>query len=159
MFVLLEANNFIMFLCDDMLSLQNISWAVGQTTILNNISADIGVGKAIGIVGPNGCGKTSLLNVINGFTTPSSGRIYFSGEDITKLSVEQRAKRGIGRVFQSFGIIKSLSLYENLALAFVTQLSRRQQLQPVSHLPKHMKNRIDDILHELTLYEKRYQKA
>lgn len=44
-----------MVFCDDMLSLQNISWAVGQTAILKDISADIGVGKAIGIVGPNGC--------------------------------------------------------------------------------------------------------
>ncbi len=142
-----------------MLLLKNISWSVGQVPILKDISLSVETGKAIGIVWPNGCGKTSLLNIINGFRLPNHGTLSFLWEDITKLSVEQRAHRGIGRVFQSFGIIKSLTLYENLALAFVTRLSWIQQLKPTSKLPKPMKDEIDSILHELTLYEKRHQKA
>lgn len=116
-------------------------------------------GQAVGIVGPNGCGKTSLLNTINGFNTPTSGEIIFQHKNITNFSVEQRANEGIGRVFQSFGIFKQLSLYHNLALAFVTKLSGWQKLMPVSRLPKKYKDQIDHVLQELDLYEKKDELA
>jgi len=51
----------------------------------------IKAGQAIGLVGPNGCGKTSLINLINGFNKPQSGSIVLDDRHITKLSVEQRS--------------------------------------------------------------------
>ncbi len=71
------------------------------------------------------------------------------------MSVEQRSLLGVGRVFQSFGIFKNLTLQENLALAFVHKLRRRQKWLPISYLPKEMKEQIKDILEQLELYDKR----
>jgi len=142
-----------------MLELHNIHRKAGNTHIIKWVDLSINNGQAIGIVGPNGCGKTSLLNTINGFNTPSEWNIMFEWKDITWLSVEQRAKMGIGRVFQHAGIFKGLTLYQNLALAFVNQLNWRQKLLPLSRLPQEMRDEIDAILEELTLFDKRHEKA
>jgi len=80
-------------------------------------------------------------------------------KDITSLSVEKRALEGIGRVFQSFWIFKGLTLYENLALAYVTQLSWKHKILPLRFLPNHIKDEIHDVLNELDLYEKKDQLA
>ncbi|MCX6824977.1 MAG: ATP-binding cassette domain-containing protein [candidate division SR1 bacterium] len=142
-----------------MLKLQNIHRKAGKTPIINGIDFTIQSGQVIGLVGPNGCGKTSLLNLINGFYSPTEGKIIHDHLDITNTSVEQRAIGGIGRVFQSFGIFRNLTLYENLALAFVKQLHRKYKFLPIRFLPKHMRAEIDEILHELELYDKKDQLA
>ncbi len=116
-------------------------------------------GQAVGLVGPNGCGKTSFLNTINGFNTLSCGSITLDGKDLTTMSVEQRALEGVGRVFQSFGIFKGLSLYENLALAYVKQLHRKHKLLPLSYLPQHIKDEIEQVLQEVELRDKRHELA
>lgn len=71
------------------------------------------------------------------------------------MSVEQRSLMGVGRVFQSFGIFKNLSLEENLALAFVHKLRRWQKRLPVSMMPTMYRDEIHAILHELELFGKR----
>jgi ABC-type branched-subunit amino acid transport system ATPase component len=142
-----------------MLTIRNLSRRVGNQHIINDIDLDIVQWSAIGLVWPNGCGKTSLINLINGFNLPQQGSVIFKGKHITKLSVEERSLLGIWRVFQSFGIFKNLTLEENLALAFVHKLTRRQKWGTMRTLPTHMKEQIADILHELDLYDKRKQLA
>ena len=66
---------------------------------------------------------------------------------------------GIGRVFQSFGIFKNLTLFENLALAFVNTLHRKYKFLPPSFLPKEKKDQIDAVLHELDLHNKKNELA
>jgi len=142
-----------------MLTIENLTRHVGNNHIINGIDLHIKAGQAIWLVGPNGCGKTSLINLINGFYKPQSGAIILDGKHITKLSVEQRALEWVGRVFQSFGIFKNLTLEENLALAFVKKLKRWQKWLTLSMLPKEMKEQIADVLKELDLYDKRKQLA
>jgi len=142
-----------------MLKLENLHRHVGKTPIINGVSFEIQKGKTIGLVGPNGCGKTSILNLINGFYQPSQGKIIHNYTEITHKSVEQRAINGIGRVFQHFGILRNLTVYENLALAFVKKLHRRYKFLSPNFLPKSMKTEIDEILGELDLYEKKNQLA
>lgn len=142
-----------------MLTIENLTRHVWNNHIINGIDLHIKPGQAIWLVGPNGCGKTSLINLINGFNKPQSGSIVFDDRHITKMSVEQRAITGIGRVFQSFGIFKNLTLEENLALAFVNKLKRRQKRGTIRTLPQYMQEQITDILKELDLYEKRKQLA
>ncbi|MFZ2150526.1 MAG: ATP-binding cassette domain-containing protein [Candidatus Absconditicoccaceae bacterium] len=142
-----------------MLTLHNIERSIGGNHILNGIDLTAHQGQAIGLVGPNGCGKTSLLNVINGFYTATHGSVIFDDKHITHLSVESRGQMGIGRVFQSFGIFKNLTLFENLALAYVNNLNRKYKFLPPSFLPKEKKDQIDAILHELDLYGKKNELA
>ena len=120
---------------------------------------DVKTWQAIGIVGPNWCGKSSLLNTINGFNTVNDGKIVFCDTDITTASVEKRADMWIWRVFQSFGIFKSLTLFENLSLAYVKQLWWKQKLLPLSFLPQRIKDEIDAVLQDLDLYDKKHERA
>jgi len=69
------------------------------------------------VVGPNGAGKTTMCDVISGLTRPTTGKVYFNGEDISPLSDTQRAQRGIGRKFQIPNVFDSLSVWENMLLA------------------------------------------
>lgn len=100
------------------LSLHNLSLRLGEQQILNNVSFDISQGEVVGLIGPNGSGKTTLFNVLSGFLRPTGGTITFKNEDITNLSPSHRAHRGIGRVFQNFGIFREMTLEENLLVAF-----------------------------------------
>ena len=138
-----------------MLQIKNLHWWVGKVDILKGIDFHVKKSEAIGIVWPNGCGKTSFINCINGFNKLTKGRVSFQGEDITKRTIEYRARLWIGRVFQSFGIFKNLTLFENLSLAYITSLPFYYKLLPLSYLPKQVKKEISEVLKELDLYKKR----
>ena len=69
------------------------------------------------VVGPNGAGKTTMCDVISGLTRPTTGRVYFAGEDVSGLTDTERAKRGIGRKFQIPNVFDSLTVWENMLLA------------------------------------------
>ena len=82
-----------------MLELKNLSFAAsaesGTVDILKHIDLTVEDGKFIVITGPNGGGKTTLAKAIMGLVTPTEGQIIWNGEDITALSITERAKRGI----------------------------------------------------------------
>ena len=87
-----------------MLTLKNLSLtaadAQGRADIVKNVSLDVEDGKFLVITGPNGGGKTTLAKLIMGLATPTGGQIFLDGEDITGLSITDRAKRGISYSFQ-----------------------------------------------------------
>ncbi len=99
------------------LSLSHLSLALGGQRILNDVSFDVAEGEVIGLIGPNGSGKTTLFNVLSGFLKPDSGTIHFKNADITRFSPSERARIGIGRVFQNFGIFRDMTLEENVLVA------------------------------------------
>lgn len=101
-----------------MLKLENITWSVPDgEQILNGINLEIPDGKLTVVTGPNGGGKTSLAKIIAGLETPSSGKIYLDGEDITDLDITQRALKGIGYAFQQPVRFKGLTVRNLLELA------------------------------------------
>ncbi len=100
-----------------LLDLSNLSLTIGNHQILKDITFDVPEGQVIGLIGPNGSGKTTLFNVISGFLKPSGGSISLKGQDITQVSPSQRAKLGVGRVFQNFGIFREMTLEENVLVA------------------------------------------
>ncbi len=85
--------------------------------ILHGVNVTVQPGEVVGLIGPNGSGKTTFFNVLCGFLKPSSGSIGFKDADITALSPSQRARIGIGRVFQNFGIFRDMTLEENVLVA------------------------------------------
>jgi ABC-type branched-subunit amino acid transport system ATPase component len=100
-----------------LLSVRNLSLTIGNQHILDDISLEVEQGEIVGLIGPNGSGKTTLFNVLSGFLKPTGGTILFRGEDITTLPPAKRALRGIGRVFQNFGIFREMTLEENVLVA------------------------------------------
>ncbi|MEE2738415.1 MAG: ATP-binding cassette domain-containing protein, partial [Planctomycetota bacterium] len=69
------------------------------------------------IIGPNGAGKTTLCDVISGKTLPSSGRVFFDGNDITTMPDDEIARLGVGRKFQTPTVFDSLTVFENMELS------------------------------------------
>ena len=110
-----------------MLELKNISFNVHSESrekeILKNISLTIPDGKLYVITGPNGGGKSTLAKIIAGIEPPTDGQIIFNGEDITAMSVTERAKLGIGFAFQQPVKFKGLRVSDLINLATGKKLS------------------------------------
>ena len=100
-----------------LLQVSALSLSLNGQQILNDISFEVEKGEVIGIIGPNGSGKTTLFNVLSGFLKPTAGTLHFKSEDMTRFSPPKRAKMGIGRVFQNFGIFREMTLEENVLVA------------------------------------------
>ena len=104
-----------------MLELQNICYRVstpeGEQDILKNVSITIPDHKLVVFTGPNGGGKTTLAKVIMGLVQPTSGRVLYNGEDVTDLSITERAKRGISYGFQQPPRFKGITVHDLLLLA------------------------------------------
>ena len=79
-----------------LLELKDICFTRDNRKILDHINLDIDVEKFVAITGPNGSGKSTLVKIIMGIEKPTSGQILFNGEDITNLSITERARKGIG---------------------------------------------------------------
>ncbi|MBO0741356.1 MAG: ABC transporter ATP-binding protein [Hyphomicrobiaceae bacterium] len=89
----------------------------GQSHVLRGVSLRIAAGEAIGLMGRNGMGKTTLIRTLVGLVRPRAGAVLFEGEDITGLPTFAIARRGIAYVPEGRGIFSTLSVGENLAIA------------------------------------------
>ena len=103
-----------------MLQLKDISYVVkdelGEKAILKNVNLTIDE-RFVAITGPNGGGKSTLAKVIAGIIKPTSGRIYLDGEDITDLSITERAQKGISYAFQQPVRFKGLTVRDLINIA------------------------------------------
>ena len=110
-----------------MLTLKNLRLtaadAQGRADIVKNVSLDVEDGKFLVITGPNGGGKTTLAKLIMGLATPTGGQIFLDGEDITGLSITDRAKRGISYSFQQPPRFKGMKVSDLLTIAAGKALS------------------------------------
>ena len=100
-----------------MLKLENICFHKDNKDILKNINYEINDSKLIVITGPNGSGKSTLAKIIMGIEKPTSGKIIFNGEDITNLSIDERAKLGISFAFQQPVRFKGITVLDLIKLS------------------------------------------
>ncbi|MDE2166616.1 MAG: ABC transporter ATP-binding protein [Alphaproteobacteria bacterium] len=100
-----------------LLQVENVSKRFGDLVAVDGVSMTVETGELRAVIGPNGAGKTTFFNLISGFLTPSSGRIIFDGEDVTKLLPAWRVWRGIARTFQITEVFPELTTRENLRIA------------------------------------------
>jgi branched-chain amino acid transport system ATP-binding protein len=99
-----------------LLKLEGISKSFGKLAALSDVSISVGQGEVVGLIGPNGAGKTTLFNVITGFFKPTSGKVFFNGQNVTSRTPDQKAKMGLVRTFQIPRPFKELSVFNNVAM-------------------------------------------
>jgi len=98
-------------------SAESLNKRFGAVTAAQDISVGIERDSVVGLIGTNGAGKTTFINMVTGYLKPDSGRILFDGEDITQLSPREVTRRGISRSFQIAQLYNTLTVMENIMIA------------------------------------------
>jgi len=102
---------------DAILAVAGLRKAFGALVATDGVSLEVREGETHAIIGPNGAGKTTLIGQLAGNLRPDEGRILFAGEDVTRLSAPQRARKGFARSFQITSIYRDFTALDNVALA------------------------------------------
>jgi branched-chain amino acid transport system ATP-binding protein len=100
-----------------LLKVEGVTRRFGDLVAVDNVSMAVEPGELRAVIGPNGAGKTTFFNMISGFLAPTTGRIVFDGEDVTRLLPARRVWRGIARTFQITEVFPELTTRENLRIA------------------------------------------
>ena len=106
----------------------------GETKACDGVNFVVQKGEFLSLVGSNGAGKTSLVNLISAHLTPDSGQILFEGKDITFMTVSERIKAGIARSFQIVNLFDGLSVFDNVSLSV---FSRDGKAAKITSLAEH----------------------
>lgn len=101
----------------EVLRAEGLSKHFGGLKAVNQVQFKIEPNETVGIIGPNGSGKTTFFNLLSGLFPPTAGRVIFFGEDITDVSPNQRVLKGMVRTFQLVSVFNSMSVWENLILS------------------------------------------
>jgi branched-chain amino acid transport system ATP-binding protein len=104
-------------MADPILEVEGLGKTFGSITAARDITLAVPPRQTVGIIGANGAGKTTFVNLITGYLKPSSGRIRFEGRDITDLSPRAITRLGVGRSFQVAQVFTTLSVQDNMAVA------------------------------------------
>jgi branched-chain amino acid transport system ATP-binding protein len=120
----------------------------GDTHAVDKVDFTVGEGEVLSLIGSNGAGKTSLVNLISGLIEPDSGKIVFRGEDVTRQSVHGRIKAGIARSFQIVNLFDELTILDNVALSiFSRQGKTRRLLSLADHQHEVWQEAVDILRH------------
>lgn len=112
---------------DPLLDVQELVVCYGEVPALSQISFSVFPGELVALLGSNGAGKTTTMRALSGLLTPTAGRIFFGGEDITQTLTEQRVRGGIVAVPEGRGIFVGMTVQENLDMGcYGRKFSSRQ---------------------------------
>jgi branched-chain amino acid transport system ATP-binding protein len=102
---------------DLLLETQGLRKTFGALRATDGVDFDVRAGETHAVIGPNGAGKTTFIKQLSGELRPDTGKVCFSGEDITALPVQRRSRKGLARSFQITSIYRDFSALDNVALA------------------------------------------
>jgi branched-chain amino acid transport system ATP-binding protein len=118
------------------LEVEGLTKRFGGITAVDGVSFALREGEVLGIIGPNGSGKTTTFDLIAGFQIPDAGTVRYQGVDITALPPEERARRKLVRRFQDARLFPSLTVFETLLVALDQRLEVRSALLSAAQLPQ-----------------------
>jgi len=110
---------------EPILKVQEVTKTFGGIIALNRVNFNVHEGEILGIIGPNGSGKTTVVNCITGFIKASSGNVFFRGKDITGKAPHKIADMGVTRTFQVMRPFYTLPAYKNLVIPLFSPRARR----------------------------------
>ncbi|MDQ3907590.1 MAG: ABC transporter ATP-binding protein [Acidobacteriota bacterium] len=126
-----------------------------ETHALSGTHLDIGQGEYVSITGPSGCGKSTLLSILGLLDSPTEGKYWLNGREVSELSASERARirnREVGFIFQSFNLIGDLNVYENVELPLtyrgISSAERKERVMDalekvgMSHRAKHLPSQL-----------------
>ena len=114
---------------------KNLVKIYGQRKVVNDVSLQVEQGTIVGLLGPNGAGKTTTFYMVVGIAKPDAGTVTLDGQDISQLSMYQRARLGIGYLPQEASIFRKMTVEENLlSILETTSLPHEKQLEKMEDL-------------------------
>ncbi|MBI3416912.1 MAG: ABC transporter ATP-binding protein [Verrucomicrobia bacterium] len=108
------------------IELRNVTKQFGDVVAVNNVSFSVKDGELIGLLGPSGGGKTTVLRMIAGLEVPTAGEIFIRGQRVNDLSVQQR---NIGFVFQHYALFKNMNVFKNIAFGLKIKKWKRADIE------------------------------
>jgi lipopolysaccharide export system ATP-binding protein len=134
---------------DNILEANALVKAYHGKRVVDRVAMEVRRGEVVGLLGPNGAGKTTSFYMIMGLIRPDEGTVVFDGEEVTRLPMYLRARRGMGYLAQEPSIFRKLTVKENImAILETMEMSRAER-----------KNRLEELLEELELTSLAHQKA
>lgn len=121
--MILEMENNLTLKCDKLVKIYR------RRTVVNQVSIEVNQREVIGLLGPNGAGKTTTFYMITGFIRPNSGRVILGEEDITKLPMYKKARKGIGYLSQEPSIFRRMTVEENIMAILQMQKMKKRERQ------------------------------
>jgi len=128
---------------------ENIVKKYRKRTVVKGVSFNVKQGEIVGLLGPNGAGKTTSFYMIVGLIQPFSGKVFLDDNDITKLPVYKRAKKGIGYLAQEASVFRKLSIEDNL----------RAVLEMTKYSKEHQRDKVETLIEEFGLQHIRKSKG
>lgn len=110
------------------LEVKNLSKSFGGLKAVNNVSFFVKKGEIVGIIGPNGSGKTTIFNLITGFYKPDNGRVFFKEQEISNCRPDQVCQKGIARTFQIPKPLPRLSVLKNVMVGAYLNTSDKKEI-------------------------------
>ncbi|MDC7246079.1 MAG: ABC transporter ATP-binding protein [Sphaerochaetaceae bacterium] len=134
------------------LETKKLTRAYGGVVAVSEVDFQVKDGLITGLIGPNGAGKTTLFNNMTGLDTPTSGQVFYNGEEITNKSAHRICRLGIARTFQNIRLFKELSVLENVMVGLHFKTGK-------DPLKGRLKAAVDSYLHVRTEYDATHEKA
>lgn len=118
-----------------MIETRNLQKSYRQRRVVNDVSIQVERGEVVGLLGPNGAGKTTTFYMVTGLVRPNQGEILLDGEEVSRLPMHLRARKGIGYLAQEPSVFRKLTVEENLlAIWELRGVSRVEQRERLEHL-------------------------
>lgn len=130
-----------------LLELQNITAGYDKNVILKDLDFQVEKGELVSLLGSSGCGKTTTLRLIAGFSNPMSGKFIFDGKDYTQVPLH---KRNFGFVFQSYALFPHMTIFDNVAFGL------KMRKMPADQIKKEVMNMLETV--DLLGFENRFPK-
>jgi len=132
----------------------NLKKWFGDTPACDDVNFAVQKGEFLSLVGSNGAGKTSLVNLISAQLRPDSGQIMFEGRDITGISVAERIRLGIARSFQIVNLFDGMSVFDNVALSIFSRQGKTRSAATLADLDQEVHGEAISVLGQFGLTDK-----